>query len=265
MMYKEKNSGLRRLRGLVLALAPVAAIAVVSIPAVAGCLDGMRAASLESADEPAQTVSATTVHKDTQKSGESTTTAMPEKLAQYPGGEPAMYKYLAQNIKYPESAMKAGHQGRSVVQFIVQADGSLSNFEIVRSTYPELDGEAIRVIATMPKWIPAQLDGKAVSSTYTLPVTFKITGGEKAETKKADKTFDDVVVVGYGRKPDNSSTITIRNADLTGPNAPTVLVDGKKTTDVDNIDTETIESITVYKDKNKAEYPNGLIEIKLKH
>ena len=258
MMYKEKNSGLRRLRGLVLALAPVAAIAVVNIPAVAGCLDGMRAASLETADEPVKVVTAGTIRKVTQNISES----KPDVLAQYPGGEGEMFKYLASNIKYPEAAANADHQGRTVVQFTVKADGSLSDFEITQSSYPELDAEAIRVISSMPAWTPAQADGKAVASFYTLPIQFKLPASKTAKPKKSDKAFEEIVVVGYGRGADNSKTIQLRNSDLSGPNAPTITVDGKKVNTLDNIKPENIESISVFKDK--PEYPNGLVEITLK-
>ena len=258
MMYKEKNSGLRRLRGLVLALAPVAAIAVVNIPAVAGCLDGMRAASLETTDEPVKVVTAGTIRKDTQNISES----KPDVLAQYPGGEGEMFKYLASNIKYPEAAANADHQGRTVVQFTVKSDGSLSDFEITQSSYPELDAEAIRVISSMPAWTPAQADGKAVASFYTLPIQFKLPASKTAKPKKSDKAFEEIVVVGYGRGADNSKTIQLRNSDLSGPNAPTITVDGKKVNTLDNIKPENIESISVFKDK--PEYPNGLVEITLK-
>lgn len=258
MMYKEKNSGLRRLRGLVLALAPVAAIAVVNIPAVAGCLDGMRAASLETTDEPIKVVAAGTIRKVTQNISES----KPDVLAQYPGGEGEMFKYLASNIKYPEAAANADHQGRTVVQFTVKTDGSLSDFEITQSSYPELDAEAIRVISSMPAWTPAQADGKAVASFYTLPIQFKLPASKTAKPKKSDKAFEEIVVVGYGRGADNSKTIQLRNSDLSGPNAPTITVDGKKVNTLDNIKPENIESISVFKDK--PEYPNGLVEITLK-
>lgn len=258
MMYKEKNSGLRRLRGFVLALAPVAAIAVVNIPAVAGCLEGMRAASFESADEPVKVETAGTIRKVTQNISEN----KPDVLAQYPGGEAEMFKYLASNIKYPEAAANADHQGRTVVQFTVKTDGSLSDFEIIKSSYPELDAEAIRVISSMPAWTPAQADGKAVASFYTLPVQFKLPGGKTAKPKKSDKAFEEIVVVGYGRGADNSKTIQLRNSDLSGPNAPTITVDGKKVNTLDNIKPENIESISVFKDK--PEYPNGLVEITLK-
>ena len=258
MMYKEKNSGLRRLRGLVLALAPVAAIAVVNIPAVAGCLDGMRAASFESADEPVKVETAGTIRKVTQNISEN----KPDVLAQYPGGEGEMFKYLANNIKYPEAAANADHQGRTVVQFTVKTDGSLSDFEIIQSSYPELDAEAIRVISSMPAWTPAQANGKAVASFYTLPIQFKLPGDKTAKPKKSDKAFEEIVVVGYGRGADNSKTIQLRNSDLSGPNAPTITVDGKKVNTLDNIKPENIESISVFKDK--PEYPNGLVEITLK-
>ena len=144
----------------------------------------------------------------------------------------------------------------------IRADGSLSDFEIIQSSYPELDAEAIRVISSMPAWTPAQADGKAVASFYTLPIQFKLPASKTAKPKKSDKAFEEIVVVGYGRGADNSKTIQLRNSDLSGPNAPTITVDGQKVNTLDNIDPENIESISVFKDK--PEYPNGLVEITLK-
>jgi len=261
MMYKEKNSGLRRLRGLVLALAPVAAIAVVNIPAVAGCLGSIRTASIETPDETVKVKAVGTMRKDTQKIPETA----PEQLAQFPGGEAEMFRYLASKLNYPKSAVDADHEGRSVVQFTVNADGSLSDFKIIKNSYPELDAEAIRVVSSMPAWIPAKTGGKAVASTYIVPVSFKLNGGEKAKPQKTDKTFDEIIVVGYDRSIDNPNTIRIHasGSNFEGPDAPAVTVDGVRVASLDKITPEDIESITVFKDK--AEYPNGLIQITLKH
>jgi TonB family protein len=97
-----------------------------------------------------------------------------ETLPQFPGGQGVMLKYLADNIKYPASAVKAKKQGRVIVGFIVQKDGSITHAKIVRSIDPELDAEALRVVKGMPKWTPGTQLGKPVSVKYTLPVKFSL-------------------------------------------------------------------------------------------
>jgi len=97
-----------------------------------------------------------------------------EKMPEFPGGMGACLKYLGQNIKYPTIAQENGIQGRVVVQFIVNKDGSIVNPVVVRSVDPYLDKEALRVIKSMPKWTPGKQRGKAVRVKYTVPVTFRL-------------------------------------------------------------------------------------------
>lgn len=97
-----------------------------------------------------------------------------EERAQFPGGEAALYKYLANNIRYPEIARQNDIQGRVVVQFVVSKSGDIGSVKVVRGKDHDLDREAIRVVKSMPKFIPAKVDGKPVSSWYTLPVNFKL-------------------------------------------------------------------------------------------
>lgn len=99
---------------------------------------------------------------------------MPETMPYFPGGNVLMLKYLADNIKYPASAVKAKKQGRVIVGFIVQKDGSITHAKIVRSIDSELDAEALRVVKGMPKWTPGTQFGKPVSVKYTLPVKFSL-------------------------------------------------------------------------------------------
>lgn len=100
--------------------------------------------------------------------------AMVEQKPEFPGGEAAMYKYLGENIVYPSAASEEGIQGRVVVEFVVGKDGSITNVKVVRPRHPALDKEAVRVIKSMPKWIPGRNNGQPVKVTYTLPVTFKL-------------------------------------------------------------------------------------------
>lgn len=100
--------------------------------------------------------------------------AMVEQKPQFPGGEAAMYKWLGDNIVYPAAASEEGVQGRVVVEFVVGKDGSITNVRVVRPRHPALDKEAVRVIKSMPKWVPGRNNGQPVKVTYTLPVTFKL-------------------------------------------------------------------------------------------
>lgn len=97
-----------------------------------------------------------------------------EQMPEFPGGMSALMQYLGKNIKYPTIAQENGVQGRVIVQFVVNRDGTIVDPVVVRSVDPYLDKEAIRVIKAMPKWKPGQQRGKAVRVKYTVPVTFKL-------------------------------------------------------------------------------------------
>ena len=97
-----------------------------------------------------------------------------ETMPQFPGGQGVMMKYLAANIKYPASAVKAKKQGRVIVAFVIQKDGSVTNARIVRSVDPELDAEALRIVKAMPNWTPGTQDGKPVNVKYTIPIVFSL-------------------------------------------------------------------------------------------
>lgn len=97
-----------------------------------------------------------------------------EQMPSFPGGDAAMMKYLAENIKYPVSAQKAKEQGRVVVQFIVEKDGAVTGVKTVRSVTPALDAEAVRVVKAMPKWTPGRQDGQLVRVKYNVPVSFRL-------------------------------------------------------------------------------------------
>lgn len=92
----------------------------------------------------------------------------------FPGGESAMKSYLNSNVKYPAAAQENGIQGRVIVQFIIEKDGSISDVKISRSVDPSLDWEALRVVKAMPKWTPAKLKGIPVRTKCTTPVVFRL-------------------------------------------------------------------------------------------
>lgn len=275
------------MRGLVLGLAPVVALAVVNIPAVVSAMNGIGAATLAEPEIEAVAASGYKVSEKSEKKEVKVQKATEkekvkiDKFASYPGGENEMYRYLSENISYPSEAAEKGIEGRVVVGFTVESDGTLSDFHIIQSAGAQLDQEAVRVVSTMPKWEPAVSDGKAVACKYAMPVTFKLTASGKKEdvadpeadaVKEDVNTIDEVRVIGYGtQKKDPASvekdTLTFTSVNkvvITEDNAPDIIIDGKTVpyNELSKFDPSSIESITVMKDK--TEHPNGLIIITLK-
>ena len=99
---------------------------------------------------------------------------MVEENPQFPGGEQALMAYLSQNLVYPRFAQENGLQGRVLIQFVVNKDGSVVEPSFLRSVHPILDAEAMRVTLNMPKWTPGKKDGKPVRVRFTMPITFTL-------------------------------------------------------------------------------------------
>jgi protein TonB len=97
-----------------------------------------------------------------------------EQMPSFPGGPAALMQFLSSNIKYPVVAEENGIQGRVVCTFVVEKDGSITDVRVVKSVDPSLDKEAMRVVKSMPKWIPGKQNGSAVRVKYTVPVTFRL-------------------------------------------------------------------------------------------
>ena len=97
-----------------------------------------------------------------------------EESPKFPGGEAELYKYLNKNIRYPEIAAQNNIQGRVVVQFVVEKDGSVGEVKVVRGVDPDLDKEAVRVVKSMPKFIPGKMNGQNVRVWHTLPIKFTL-------------------------------------------------------------------------------------------
>lgn len=100
--------------------------------------------------------------------------SMVEQQPDFPGGQAAIFTWLAQNLRYPASAQEANVQGRVLVQFIIEKDGTVTNVKIVRGIHPDLDAEAMRVVKAMPKWAPGRKNGQPVRVTYSLPINFRL-------------------------------------------------------------------------------------------
>lgn len=97
-----------------------------------------------------------------------------ERDPEFPGGEQAMFDFIRRHVKYPESAVKNKVEGKVYVKFTVKADGSLTQFSVVRSVDPDLDAEALRVCEAMPNWIPGFQNGKNVNTHVIVPIIFRL-------------------------------------------------------------------------------------------
>ncbi len=97
-----------------------------------------------------------------------------EQMPSFPGGQQKLMEYLAESSRYPKELAESCIQGRVVITCIIEKDGSVSNIKVVRSVHPLLDKEAVRVVNSMPKWIPGRQNGVAVRVRYVIPVTFRL-------------------------------------------------------------------------------------------
>ena len=97
-----------------------------------------------------------------------------EQMPSFPGGDAELMKFLHDHMKYPAVAEENGMQGRVICTFVVERDGSITDVKVIKSVDPSLDKEAIRVLKSMPKWIPGKQNGSAVRVKYTVPVTFRL-------------------------------------------------------------------------------------------
>ena len=201
-----------------------------------------------------------------------------ETMPQFPGGAPALFEFLSKNIKYPAEAEKADKQGRVIVTFVVGKDGSISDARVVKSVDPLLDAEALRVINAMPNWTPGTQSGRTVNVKYTVPITFRLDGKAK-ETPK--ETGNNLVSNLPGVKSDENGNLTVNGKaikkilvdgkpvnpavyvvgyaaaqnGISSDHLPMVVLNGKTINfeKMNEIDTKTIESMTVLKDKPAIE------------
>lgn len=97
-----------------------------------------------------------------------------EEMPEFPGGELALRKYLANTVKYPQIAQENGIQGKVFVSFIIDELGYITNIELIRGIDSSLDNEALRVVSTLPKWKPGKQAGKAVKVRYSVPIHFEL-------------------------------------------------------------------------------------------
>ena len=97
-----------------------------------------------------------------------------EDMPAFPGGMEAMIQFISSNIKYPADAKKQKVDGRVLVKFVVEKDGSITEVKVIKPAFPSLDAEAIRVVKAMPKWKPGYQRGQAVRVQFTMPINFSL-------------------------------------------------------------------------------------------
>jgi len=198
-----------------------------------------------------------------------------EVLPSFPGGEKALLEFLANNLMYPVAAAEQGIQGRVIVRFTVNANGSVTDISVMRSEDSSLDKEAIRVVEKMPKWEPGKQGGQAVAVYYTLPILFKLPEDTSTTNTATYTTCDDRIII-TALAPTNTTdkivepVIVDANGKVITENV-IYIIDGKEIpqSELPEIDPKTIESITVLKDKNAtsiygARAANGVVLITTK-
>ena len=282
MMYNQKRvRGGRMLRPLLLLPALGAALWLMNLPAVASAMDSIAESSLVAPSAETSAKITKFISNPEQISSEKSTSPSPmeaprkeksksqkesktfmavDKVADFPGGMSALMNFLKENIKYPEGSSATG---RVIVRFVVEANGSIGDVEIVRSVSPELDAEAERVVKLMPRWTPGEVNGKPVASYFNLPVSFKAEPTPKAATTDQgengkngflSKSFSTSTTA--DGQTQTTVTITSRSEDgsmsvstsSTGGDQPRyeVYVDGKKFEgDLSEISSSSIDSMKI--------------------
>lgn len=119
---------------------------------------------------------------------------------EFPGGLQALSDYLRDNIKYPEACRKDSIQGRVIISFVVEKDGSISSAEVIKSVHEQLDAEALRVISAMPKWKPGKQRGKVVRVEYAIPIKYRLDGSPyltvpKSSAEKIDNKTAEIIEI----------------------------------------------------------------------
>jgi protein TonB len=122
----------------------------------------------------AETESTENIELTKEDTGEGEVLQVAERMPMFPGGDETLINWLYHAIKYPSIAHDKGIQGRVMVQFTVNKDGSIVDTEIFKGVHPSLDEEALKVVKSMPKWTPGMQKGKTVRVRYTMPIMFRL-------------------------------------------------------------------------------------------
>ena len=182
MMCKRKSNPWARLKYVY--VLPLAALAVSAFarPEVSNELSEISNSKFSDLAEIVQTVVEKNDVQDLNSANNVQTVALQDTAVfevvevppRFPGGEIELMKFISRNVKYPDDAKEAGMAGRVIVKFVIDKDGSISDATILRSVYPSIDAEALRVVNAMPKWNPGKVKGEPVKVKYTLPLSFSL-------------------------------------------------------------------------------------------
>lgn len=156
---------LRQMAGTAIKVAGVAA----GIVAMTACSDGKIQRTVSDNAKQWRTA----VIKPTADPDSSKIFGTAEEMPSFPGGEKALMQYIKDNTYYPEEMCEGAAQGRVMVGFVINEDGSISDVKVLRSLTPECDEVAVKIVKGMPKWNPGKQNGKAVKTKYTVPVSFR--------------------------------------------------------------------------------------------
>ncbi len=174
-----------------------------------------------------------------------------EEKPQFPGGEAALMRFVAENIRYPQEALKAKKEGRVVVQFVVTKTGGIGDVKVIRGVDRSLDAEAIRVVKSLPAFTPGKLDGKPVNVWYTIPISFKTSGNDnsnKTESVKQASSDAKITVNGVELKPDDSTKFQINGEDVTYQALAGIDANAIESINIDKRGDIAVVSITLKKD-----------------
>ncbi|TWI97155.1 TonB family protein [Mucilaginibacter frigoritolerans] len=166
-----------------------------------------------------------------------------EQVPQFPGGVNAFYEFLANNIQYPAESRKLASQGRVIISFVVEKDGSLTNIHTVRGVDSSINAEAVRVIKLSPKWSPGVQNGHLARVAYSVPIAFTLDDTRSKQTEESKLWNADA-----NEKTDTSrKSAEVRVKEI--PSNAIYIVDGKETDNISRINANDIQSITILKDK----------------
>ncbi|WP_342646723.1 TonB family protein [Mucilaginibacter sp. CSA2-8R] len=211
-----------------------------------------------------------------------------EKLPSFQGGMESFGKYLNKTLRYPKEAQDQGRQGRVIVTFIVEADGSLTDVHTIRDPGLGLGEEAVRVINASPKWIPGEQNSRKVRVQYTVPVVFTLSEDGEPEPKKEEMKSAKIKSVSFirhinlngtsvtdstsSKQPLKMLVLSRKKTDTNAPQ-PMIVIDGKEAPEgllLNNVKADQINRIDVYKDENATRLygdkgKNGVVAISTKN
>ena len=247
MMQRRKSNPWARAK--LLYVLPLAAVAVAAFarPEVSGVSNELSATKVTDLaaivkEKTVESVPQDTVKADGLQGKNSTVYDMVEQAPEFPGGPQAMMQFIKDNLQYPQIAKENGIQGRVILQFVVDETGQVTDPKVIRSIDPSLDTEAIRLVLSMPRWMPGMQDGKAVAVRYTIPVIFKLETAEETSSK------DGVLSIKAGNMSEVSGEISklLMNSD-----SLVILVDGVPATEetLHALSADKIATMSILKDK----------------